>query len=104
MTMKSMKEFAARNYIFIGIMIALALVQIIVPVSAEESTTAYCYRDNRSIGSVAVCENANAVRHQPLLRMKGGASRVSTISTMSIMSARQVEGFCVDPRGEGWRD
>jgi len=59
--MNSMKEFAARKYIFIVLMIALTLIPIIVSVSAEESTTAFCYRDNRSVGSVAVYENTNAV-------------------------------------------
>jgi hypothetical protein len=51
---------AARTYVFIGIMIALTLIPIIVPVSAEESTPAYCYRDNRSIGSVTVFEDSDA--------------------------------------------
>jgi hypothetical protein len=58
--MNCIKRVVAKNHIFIGIMIALALIPIIVPVSAEESITAYCYRDNRSIGNVAVYENTNA--------------------------------------------
>jgi hypothetical protein len=58
--MNYIKRFAAGKHIFMGIMIALALIPIIMPVSAEESITAYCYRDNRSIGNVAVYENSNA--------------------------------------------
>jgi len=54
--MKYIKHSGIRNYILIGIaiMIFLALMQIVQPVSAEESMTIYCYRDNRSLGSVVV--------------------------------------------------
>jgi hypothetical protein len=58
--MNCIKRLTAGNRVFTGIMIALALLPIIAPVSAEESTTAYCYRDNRAIGNVAVYENSNA--------------------------------------------
>ena len=57
-----MKRFAVRNRIFVGIMSALTLIQMIVPVSAEQSTPAYCYRDNRSIGTVTVLEDSNAAQ------------------------------------------
>jgi hypothetical protein len=59
--MKYLRGLAAGNLIFIGIMIFLTLIQIPLPVSAEESITAYCYRDNRSLGNVAIYENTNAV-------------------------------------------
>jgi hypothetical protein len=59
--MKYLRGLAAGNLIFIGIMIFLTLIQIPLPVSAEESITAYCYRDSKSLGNVAVYENTNAV-------------------------------------------
>jgi hypothetical protein len=59
--MKYIERLAAGKPIFMGIMIALALIPIVVPVSAEESIPAYCYRDNRAIGSVTAYENTNAV-------------------------------------------
>jgi hypothetical protein len=58
--MKYIKKLAVRNYIFMGIMIALTLIQILPPVFAEESITTDCYRDNRSIGNVSVYEGLNA--------------------------------------------
>jgi hypothetical protein len=59
--MNYIKRLAAKYHICMGIMIALTLIPTIVPVSAEESITAYCYRDNRSLGNVSVYENSNPV-------------------------------------------
>jgi len=59
--MNYIKRLAAKHHIFMGIMIALTLIPIIVPVFAEESIPAYCYRDNRSLGNVSVYENSNPV-------------------------------------------
>ena len=60
--MKHIKGLVIRNHILVGIamVIFLALIQIILPVSAEESITAYCYRDGRSLGSVVVFDVSNA--------------------------------------------
>ena len=60
--MKYIKGSGIRNHILIGIamVIFLTLIQIILPVSAEESITVYCYRDGRSLGSVVVFDVANA--------------------------------------------
>jgi hypothetical protein len=60
--MQCMKSSGIRNHILIGIamMIFLILTQIILPVSAEESISAYCYRDGRSIGSVVIYDVSNA--------------------------------------------
>jgi hypothetical protein len=44
----------------LGLVIFLTIVQVILPVSAEESTTVYCYRDGRSIGHAVVFDVANA--------------------------------------------
>jgi len=61
--MKYIKYSGIRNQIIIGIALTifLALMQIVQPVSAEESMTIYCYRDNRSLGSVAVFDISHAV-------------------------------------------
>jgi hypothetical protein len=60
--MKYTKNSGIRNFILIGvaIVILLALIEIIRPVSAEESITARCYRDGRSLGTVEIYENMNA--------------------------------------------
>ncbi len=60
--MQYIKSSGIRNNILIGLamMIFLILMQIILPVSAEESVTAYCYRDSSSIGSVAIFDVSNA--------------------------------------------
>jgi hypothetical protein len=56
------KGSSIRRYVVVGITIVifLTLVQLLLPVSAEESITAYCYRDGRSLGSVVVFDVANA--------------------------------------------
>ena len=56
------KGSGIRNHILIGmaIVIMLTLIQIILPVSAEVSITAYCYRDGSSLGSVVIFDVANA--------------------------------------------
>jgi hypothetical protein len=61
--MKYIKHSGIRNYILIGIaiMIFLTLIQVILPVTAEESITAYCYRDGRSLGSVVIFDTSHAV-------------------------------------------
>lgn len=51
------KGLGIRNHILIGIAVVIfpTLMQIILPVSAEESIPAYCYRDSSlSLGSVAI--------------------------------------------------
>ena len=60
--MKYIKSSGIGNHILIGIamVIFLTLIQIILPVSAEESITAYCYRDSRSLGCVVVFDVSNA--------------------------------------------
>jgi len=60
--MKYIKGSGIRNHILIAIAIVLflTLIQTILSVSAEESTTAYCYRDNRSLGSVVVFDVSTA--------------------------------------------
>jgi len=62
MKMKYIKGSVNRNHILVGValVIVLALIQIILPVSAEESMTAYCYRDGRSLGNVVIFDTANA--------------------------------------------
>jgi len=63
MKMKYIKGSGIRNYILIGmaIVIFLTLIQIISPVSAEESITAYCYRDSRlSLGNVVIFDISTA--------------------------------------------
>lgn len=62
MKMTYIKGSGIRNHILVGmaIVIFVALIQIILPVSAEESITAYCYRDGRSLGSVVVFDVSNA--------------------------------------------
>jgi len=59
--MKYIKGSGIRKHILIGmaIVIYLTLIQTILPVSAEESITAYCYRDSRSLGSVVVFDTLN---------------------------------------------
>jgi hypothetical protein len=61
--MKYIKSSGISNHVLIGITILLflTLIQIILPVSAEESMTIYCYRDSRSLGSVAVFDISHAV-------------------------------------------
>jgi hypothetical protein len=51
-----------KNHILIGIAIVIfvTLIQIVLPVFADESITAYCYRDNRSLGSVVIFDISNA--------------------------------------------
>jgi hypothetical protein len=58
------KVLAMRNHILVGafFIILLTVVQIILPVSAEESISVYCYRDGRSIGNAVVFDVANAAR------------------------------------------
>jgi len=60
--MKYIKGSGMRKHILVGMamVIFLVLMQIILPVSAEESITAYCYRDSRSLGSVVVFDVSNA--------------------------------------------
>jgi hypothetical protein len=60
--MQNIESSGIRNHILIGMamMIFLILMQIILPVSAEESMSAYCYRDGRSIGSVVIFDVSNA--------------------------------------------
>jgi len=60
--MKNIKGSGIGNHILIGIamVIFLTLIQIILPVSAEESITIFCYRDSRSLGNVVVFDVANA--------------------------------------------
>jgi hypothetical protein len=60
--MKYIKGSRIRNHILIGmaIVIFLTLIQIVSPVSADESITAYCYRDNRSLGNVVIYDVSNA--------------------------------------------
>jgi len=59
--MKYIKGSGIRNHILIGmaIVLFLTLIQTILPVSAEESITAYCYRDGRSLGSVVIFDTSN---------------------------------------------
>ncbi len=60
--MKYIEGSVIRNHILIGmaVVIFLTLIQIILPVSAEDSITAYCYRDNRSLGSVVIFDTSTA--------------------------------------------
>ena len=62
--MKHIKCLGIRNHIPIGIAIVifLTLIQIILPVSAEEDIPAYCYyRDSKlSIGSVVIFDTSTA--------------------------------------------
>jgi hypothetical protein len=60
--MKDIKGPGGRNHILIGtaMVIFLTLIQMLLPVSAEESITAYCYRDGRSLGTVIVFDTSNA--------------------------------------------
>jgi hypothetical protein len=60
--MKDIKGPEGRNHIIIGtaMVIFLTLIQMLLPVSADESLTAYCYRDSRSIGNVTIFDTSNA--------------------------------------------
>jgi hypothetical protein len=60
--MKYIKGSGIRNHILIGIAIVifLTLIQIVLPVSAEESITTYCYRDNTSVGSIEIFDTSTA--------------------------------------------
>jgi len=60
--MKYIKGSGIRNHILVGIafMIFLTIIQIILPLSAEESITAYCYRDGRSLGSAVIFDISSA--------------------------------------------
>jgi len=63
MKMKHVKSSKIRNHILIGmaIVIFLTLIQIISSVSADDSITAYCYRDSRlSLGSVVIFDTSTA--------------------------------------------
>jgi len=62
MKMKYVKGSGIRNHILTGmaVVIILTLIQIILPVSAEESISVFCYRDGRSLGNVVVYDVANA--------------------------------------------
>jgi hypothetical protein len=60
--MKYIKSSGIRNHILVvmAVVLILTLIQIILPVFAEDSITAYCYRDNRSLGNVVVFDVSNA--------------------------------------------
>jgi hypothetical protein len=60
--MQFIKRLGIRTHILIGMAmtIFMTVMQLILPVSAEESISAYCYRDGRSIGSVAIFDVSNA--------------------------------------------
>ena len=60
--MKYIQGSGVRKHLLIGtgLMIFLTIVQMILPVSAEESITIFCYRDSRSLGNVVVFDVANA--------------------------------------------
>lgn len=60
--MKYIQGSGIRKHLLIavGIMIFLTIVQVILPVSAEESITVYCYRDGSSVGNAVVFDVANA--------------------------------------------
>jgi hypothetical protein len=60
--MNYIKGVAAGSHIFMGIVITVTFILMMLPVSAEESIPAYCYRDNRSIGNVSVYEDLNAAQ------------------------------------------
>jgi hypothetical protein len=60
--MKYINDSKIRKYMLIGIsvMILLTLIQMIMPVSAEESLTVFCYRDSRKLGNVVVFDTSSA--------------------------------------------
>ena len=62
--MEYIKGSDLRNNILLGmaVVLFLTLIQTILPVSAEESITAHCYRDSRSLGSVVVFDIPDAAR------------------------------------------
>jgi hypothetical protein len=61
--MKYLSNKKRKGLFLIGMIVLLSLMvtHLLLPVSAEESMTIYCYRDNRSLGSVAVFDIAHAV-------------------------------------------
>jgi hypothetical protein len=60
--MKNIRMPGGRNPMLIGMAMVffLTLIQLLLPVSADESITAYCYRDGRSIGNVTIFDTSNA--------------------------------------------
>ncbi len=63
MKMKHLEGSGTRNHILIGmaILIFLTLIQISLPVSADQSITAHCYRESRwSLGNVVIFDISNA--------------------------------------------
>ena len=60
--MKCIHDSKTRNLMLIGIsvVILLTLIQMIVPVAAEESFTVFCYRDSRKLGNVVVFDVSSA--------------------------------------------
>ena len=59
--MKYIRFSVIRNHMTgIAVVLFLTLIQIILPVSADESITAYCYRESRSLGNVVIYDVSNA--------------------------------------------
>jgi hypothetical protein len=60
--MKCLQGLKIRKHMLtgLGLVIFLTIVQIVLPVSAEESIAVYCYRDGSSIGSAVVFDVTNA--------------------------------------------
>ena len=64
MKMKQVKGAGIRNHVLIGmgVVLFLTLIQIISLVSADDSITAYCYRDDSSLGNVVIFDTSTAAR------------------------------------------
>jgi hypothetical protein len=64
MKMKQVKGAGIRNHVLIGmgVVLFLTLIPIISLVSADDSITAYCYRDGRSLGNVVIFDTSTAAR------------------------------------------
>jgi hypothetical protein len=66
MKMKQVKGAGIRNHVLIGmgVVLFLTLIQIISPVSADDSITAYCYRggSSLSLGNVLIFDISTAAR------------------------------------------
>lgn len=62
--MKYGKVLALRTHFLLAafIIMLVTVVQLILPISAEESISVYCYRDGRSVGNAVVFDVANAAR------------------------------------------
>lgn len=64
MKMKQVKGAGIRNHVLIGmgVVLFLTLIPIISLVSADDSITAYCYRDDSSLGNVVIFDTSTAAR------------------------------------------